>query len=222
MKNLARCLLLVILLTGCKKSNPATQPVADKNFTNVLILGNSITYAPSDASVDWTGNWGMAASAQKNDFVHLLTAKFQEKDKTAVVTAKNIAEFERSYNTYDFDANLKSYRDSKPDLIILRIGENVPQDFDPVAFEKRYADLVSYLKTGNPNVTIFAAGSFWAGKDNVDAIMKKYSPFVSLSVLGADLSNYAFGLYTNAGVEQHPCDKGMIAISNMIWQGVIQ
>ena len=40
----------------------------------ILFLGNSLTLHGPKPEIEWTGNWGMAASAQDKDFVHLLTA----------------------------------------------------------------------------------------------------------------------------------------------------
>jgi hypothetical protein len=97
----------------------------------------------------------------------------------------------------------------------------VQPNYDPVVFEQKYKVLIDYLKQNNPSVKIFAAGSFW-GNAAVDQIMAKYSPFITLAPLGQDMSNYAWGLFDNSGIQQHPCDKGMKAISDAIWQGVKQ
>ncbi len=40
----------------------------------ILFLGNSLTLHGPKPEIQWTGNWGMAASAQDKDYVHLLTA----------------------------------------------------------------------------------------------------------------------------------------------------
>lgn len=212
-------ILLFSVLTSCKKERKAS--VESLVFSNVVILGNSITYAPADASIGWNGSWGMAASSADKDYVHLLRAKFKQQNPKVTVQALNIAAFERDCNTYDFDVNLKIYRNSKPDLLILRIGENVPSTFDPVAFDQRYQALIAYMKTDNPNLVVLSVGSFWPTLGYVNAIMSKRAPYISLAPLGNDLSNYAFDTpNVSDGVKQHPGDKGMQAIADMIWAKV--
>ncbi|MBD1391499.1 SGNH/GDSL hydrolase family protein [Mucilaginibacter glaciei] len=214
-KIIGSLVLIVVLFASCNKGERviAAQPV----FTKILILGNSITFAPTDPNLGWNCACGMAASKPDSDYVHLLTRNFKAIDQKNTVAAKNIAAFERGFLTYDFDAELKVLRDERPDLIIIRIGENVQQDnFDATAFGKRYEDLIAYFKMGNEKVTILAVGSFW-GNDAVDAIMKKHSEFITLKPLGLDMSNYAWGLFPDHGVQSHPGDKGMRTIGNTIW-----
>ena len=223
-----RFLLLIFIISitiGCKKgNNPSKEAVMNHPFANVAILGNSITYAPANASIGWNANWGMAASAPEKDYVHLLTTKFKQQNTNAIVSAKNIAEFEVNYATYDFDAQLKTYRDSKPNLLLLRIGENVPSTFDSVVFAKRYQALIAYMKSGNPQLKVLAVGSFWSepNKDYINNIMGRYTPYISLAPLSANGSNFAFDMQgVSDGVKQHPGDKGMQAIADMIWAKVL-
>lgn len=221
MKNILAAALVILVIASCKKQEAITDTSTSTPFSNVVILGNSITYAPATLSLGWTNNCGMAASAPDKDYVHLLTGRFQQINKSCVVQAHNIAVFESNYDTYDFDADLKTYRDSKPDLLILRIGENVQPTFDSVAFAKKYQGLIAYMKTNNPNLKVLAVGSFWTNRDFINIIMSRYTPYISLSVLGEDLSNYAFDRTDWAlGVQQHPNDKGMQGISDMIWAKV--
>ncbi len=210
--------LMVLILISCEKQAAVTVSTTSIPFANVVILGNSITYSPPSTSLNWTSNWGMAATTADNDFVHLLTTRFRQINSKCIVQAKNIASFETNYDTYDFDAELKLYRDSKPDLLILRIGENVSASFDSVEFAKRYQALIVYIKTNNPNLRILAVGSFWPDHSYIDEIMNRYTPFISLAVLGADRSNYSYDRTDLvAAVQQHPGDKGMKAIADMIW-----
>lgn len=225
MKKVIAFLVLLSVVIACKKGNNAAKEVVMGHpFTNVVILGNSITYAPQNPGIGWNANWGMAASAPEKDYVHLLAAKFKQQNSSANVSAKNVAEFEINYATYDFDAELKTYRDSKPDLLILRIGENVQSSFDSVLFAKRYQALIAYLKTDNPQLKVLAVGSFWSepNKDYINNIMGRYTPYISLGSLSTDLSNYAFDRKgVSDGVKQHPGDKGMQAIADMIWAKVV-
>jgi lysophospholipase L1-like esterase len=218
MKHLIILLLVAIIAISCHKA-AVQAPLQPATFKNVLILGNSITYAPANPSIGWNNSWGMAASIADSDYVHLLTARFKGANKSAVVAAVNIAEFEGDFDNYDFDTNLKSHKDSKPDLIILRIGENVLTT-DSVEFEKRYVDLLTYFKANNPNVKILAAASVWPDRDLADKVMSRHSDYISLIGLESDLTNFAFGLFANAGIQSHPDDKGMRLISNMIWTAV--
>jgi hypothetical protein len=211
-------ILLAIVLTtiSCKKERAkAVTPPAP--FSNILILGNSITYSPPNLSIGWYGNWGMAASAIDSDYVHILTARFKQLNSNCKVSVENIAAFELGFTTFNLDSAFMTYKNTKPDLVIILIGEDVQAGFDTTLFDRKYAALVNYFKTANPNVKIFAAGSFWAGKDAVDSVMKKYSPFISLSHLSADPSTESYGLFTNPGIEPHPSDKGMREISNAMW-----
>lgn len=214
-------LLIALIVISCSKKSSET-PVPELTFSNVLILGNSITYTASNPDVGWLGNWGMAASKAEFDFVHLLTKNFKEKNPSCTVTSKYIGTFEMNYSTYDLDTELKMYRDQKPDLVILRIGENVKQPVvDSAALEKRYVELINYFKSNNPNVRFFAAGSFW-GNPVVDRIMARHSDFVSLGHLVKDPTNAAWGLFDNQGVASHPSDKGMKAIADLMWPGILK
>lgn len=222
MKQLLISVFLTALFISCKKHVDIEKTTVNKvSFTNILILGNSITYSAANPSIGWNANWGMAASSPEKDYVHLLAANFNQSNASAIVNAANISGFEMHCETYDFDTELKTYRDGKPDLLILRIGENVDSKFDSVVFAKRYQALIAYMKTGNPNLKILAAGSFWPNRDYINTILSKYTPYVSLSFLGNSISNYAFDMQNvTDAVKGHPGDKGMQGIAATIWAKV--
>ncbi|WDF55396.1 SGNH/GDSL hydrolase family protein [Mucilaginibacter sp. KACC 22063] len=222
MKNLWLIFLSALILLACSKQKSEIKPVVKSTaFSNVVILGNSITYSQQNLSIGWMGNWGMAASVPEKDYVHLLAAHFKAENANCSIQSTNISGFELGYNTYDLDANLKAYRYSKPDLLILRIGENVQSTFDSVAFAKRYQALINYMKVGNPDLKVLAAGSFWPDRGYVNTIMSRYTPYISLEFLGRDISNYAFDLQNvDASVQGHPGDKGMQKMADTIWATV--
>jgi hypothetical protein len=218
MRHLLLVALVWLALTGCSKQPAPPVPPAYR----VLVLGNSITYAPANPSVGWNGNWGMAASVADSDFVHVLTKRLKTVNPANEVLSKNIAEFEVKFDTYNLDANLKTLRDTKPALIVIRIGENVTRNTEAALFEQKYKQLLDYFKADNPSVRILAAGSVWPDREMPTEVMKKYSDFIPLVFMQSDLSNYAFGKFADPGVASHPSDKGMATIANTIFKAVQQ
>lgn len=198
---------------------PPPPPPEQLKFKNVVILGNSITFTPLNPAGEWKGNWGMAASAADSDYVHRLTAHFRKLVPDCKVTARNIAEFEVDYVHYNFDAQLKDMRDSIPDLLILRIGEDVdPVNYNPDVFKSRYEALVNYFLSKNSKLMVLGVGPLWNAY-MVEPIMR-YTSYVSLAHVDDDRTNSSFGLFTTPGIQVHPSDKGMRVISDSVWAGV--
>jgi lysophospholipase L1-like esterase len=226
---LSRRLLTTIALLGLvlAKQPAAAQSPAPGKPQKVLILGNSITRHGPKADIGWTGNWGMAASAEEKDFVHLIEKGFTERagtDARPKVLAVNIAEFERNYATYDVPTKLKEATAFGADLIILAIGENVPAlttEDSKAQFKSSVLKLLATLN-GDRNPRIIVRSPFWANpaKDEVlkQAAQETGGVFVDISALGKDESNYARSErpFKNEGVARHPGDKGMQAIAEAI------
>lgn len=206
---------LIIVFSSCKKNKPAPS-------YRVVVLGNSITYAPANPSIGWNSNWGMAASALDSDYVHILTRRLKSGNASNELMSKNIAAFESEFDTYNIAANLQTYRDFKPDLLILRIGENVTRKTDSVLFAQKYVELLNYFRSANPDIKILAVGSVWPEREMSDKVLKKNSYYVSLAAMHTELSFFAFGLFTDPGVQSHPSNKGMRYISDRIWDGAVQ
>lgn len=197
----------------------------------VLFLGNSITLHGPSESIDWLGNWGMAASAADKDYVHLLTSRIAQAAGAQPQTmVKNIADFERQHVTYDLRQGLQPELDFAADLVILAIGENVPAlttDEAKANYRTAFARLLAALKQhGQP--ALFVRGSFWADKAK-DEIMKQACDeaggvFVDIRSLDNEEANFARSEreFKNAGVAIHPGDRGMAAISTAIWKSIEQ
>jgi len=197
----------------------------DKNADlKVLFVGNSITrHAPSE-KLGWHNDCGMAASAPKNDYVHIFMDKILKKNKSASYCICQVAEWERNYKNIGDEISIyKNARDFNADVIIMRIIENCQYDvFDDIAFEKEYMRLIDYL---NPEkkARIILTTSFWEHKG--DEIIKKIGkkenyPVVFLGDLGEDDSMKAIGEYEHGGVACHPNDKGMKNIANRIFEAL--
>jgi alpha-galactosidase len=208
-------LLLLIFFLICVTVHASAQ-------TKVLFVGNSITKHGPKKDIDWSGNWGMAASAEANDYVHLVTKALTEKAGAAPeVMVKNIADFERAYSGYDIAAKLKEAIEFKADLIILAIGENVPglkTAEDKMKLQASVAALLRALK-GDRKPAILVRSCFWANAAKDEALQQACAAvdgiYVNIGSLSKDEANYARSErpYKHAGVANHPGDKGMAAIA---------
>ena len=198
--------------------------------SKVLFLGNSITLHAPAPGIGWTGNWGMAASAQDKDFVHILTSEIAKvAGSRPEIKVRNIATFERTYSTYDIEKELREELDFHADLVIVAIGENMTA---PTTEEERsklaaaFARLLAALQQhGQP--AIIVRSSFWPNPTK-DGIMQEASndagvTFIDIARIGRDKSNAASAerKFEHAGVAAHPGDKGMQAIADALF-GAIQ
>lgn len=212
---------IAVLFTACVVL-PAS---AQTSYRKVLFLGNSITKHGPKADIDWHGNWGMAATAEAKDYVHLVTQGLAT--KTGAVTevmVKNIADFERAHVGYDIAGKLKEAIDFQADLIIVAIGENVPAlktDEEKVAFQSNVTKLLTILKADR-KPTLLVRSCFWGNAAKDEALKQACAVaggvFVEISALSKNESNYARSErpYKHAGVANHPGDKGMAAIADAL------
>jgi lysophospholipase L1-like esterase len=213
--------LVLALLFICA----AVHASAQSGYRKVLFLGNSITKHGPKADIDWTGNWGMAASAEAKDYVHLVTKALADKSgSTPEVMVNNIADFERGFADYDIAGKLQKTIDFEADFIILAIGENVPglkTPEDQAKFKSAVTKLLTTLKAGR-NPTIVVRSCFWANAAKDEALRQACAAvgglYVDISSLSKDEKNYARSerSYKHAGVANHPGDQGMAAIAEAI------
>lgn len=133
---------------------------------NVLCLGNSITLHQPLASVNWASRQGMAASQPENDYCHILQRLMQSHNKATTITPLNIASWERNFSI-DKDSLLAKACTGK-DIIIIRLGENVPFEQTP-NFQSALNDLINYCKTYTPNIVL--TGQYWTDPDKEAAVI---------------------------------------------------
>jgi hypothetical protein len=198
----------------------------------VLFLGNSITLHGPAKQIGWLGNWGMAASAEEKDYVHLLLARLAQLAETSGAKPEamiaNVADFERNYATYDPASALKKQLEFDADLVIVAIGENVPalaSEDARAKFGKAVAGLLATLKKrGEPRIVVRSC--FWPDKAKDDilrqACREAGGVFVDNSGLSKDEANYARSerKFDHAGVAAHPGDRGMQAIADALWKAI--
>lgn len=226
---LSTAALLACVLLSAAGQTRAQDAGATATFRKVLFLGNSITRHGPAPAIGWTGNWGMAASAEEKDFVHLVTSSLSKAAGTAPqVMDKNIAEFERQYATYDADGKLKDAFAFRADLVIVAIGENVPALTSEEAKDRFAAAVTKLLRglTADKRATIVVRSCFWASGAKDQALKRACQEvggiYVDIGRLGKDPSNYARAerQFQHAGVANHPGDKGMQAIADAILEAI--
>jgi hypothetical protein len=203
----------------------------------ILFLGNSITLHGPKADIAWSANWGMAASQQSKDYVHLLTSAIDTRTGGKLVLEPtpvgshagtenviNIADiFERNYSTFT-TARIQKQLDWKPDIVVLQFGENMEmKSYNAEVFQAKLETLLSGLKqSSNPH--IFVAGFILGSNPKVDAIKRKACKadpgrrvFVDLGSVAKDPTNFASAeSYYKGAVVGHPGNKGMTLIANTL------
>ncbi len=202
----------------------------------VLFLGNSITlHGPY---ITWLpdAHWGMAASEESKDYVHLLTQRISTTAGGAIELAApdplpdrwyagdplpnyngnilNIADiFERTYATWD-NARIQNQLDAKPDLVVLQFGENM-EGGTMEQFSTALNTLLDGLKAASdPQIvlTSFIIGS----NPEVDEIKRQ--------ACAADPQHRIFidlvGRVDLSGAAGHPNDAGMQTIANTLYDAI--
>ena len=208
-------------------AEPEVKPSA---IRRILFLGNSITLHGPKADIGWTGNWGMAASSEDKDYVHLVTSALaQHTGSTPQIMVRNIADFERNYATYDVAGQMKDLFAFDPDLVVLAIGENVPALGSEDAKAQFKAGVMKILQM-RPGETPSAGGGaqLFLGRCRQGPVLRQACQeadgiFVDAGPLGREAANVARSerSFTHDGVAGHPGDKGMKALADAIVQSVL-
>lgn len=187
----------------------------------VLMAGNSITRHGPKPDIGWTVNWGMAASAKEKDYVHLLMRHLRTLDPNVEICIAQMAGWEQQY--WLGEAVLAQYWEAAAfaaDLIILRLGENVPRSrLEEHPFAPAYTAMLDFLDPQH-RAKVIITTCFWpaAGVDEAirEVARQRGCPLVELGSLGVQDEMKAIGLFEHAGVAAHPGDAGMAAIAAAI------
>jgi len=225
-------LCLMLPLPMCQTEVSGQQMFGSLKADRILFLGNSLTLHGPKAEIGWAGNWGMAASAQDKDYVHLLTAAIVARtggrlvlEPTPVDGTKsaesvlNIANIlEREYAIYE-SARIRKQLDWKANIVVLQCGENVPpKDFDAKAFHKSLQTLLNDLKESS-NPQIFVTGNILWGNPGLDEIKRKVCEEDPVHRTFVDISAYQSDIPLNGPVG-HPSDVGMKLIADTLFVAI--
>ena len=214
--------------------NQESSPVVKGSFTpyfkRLLVIGNSIMFHGPALELGWSNSNGMAASALDKDFVHLLMARLQTINPATTLrlqagTGLEIYFGKPTYVMEEFNEPVQTF---KPDLIVIRIGENVSDDEVPTrnleGQFRQFIDRLIQLSSGQP-VRIVTTTSVW-NKPQTDAVIRKVIAEKGLTLV--DLSSmvgqgqYFASQYADGGVAAHPNDAGMQRITELIWEKINQ
>ena len=222
---------------GCTKFRISMFPVTAEPevrlaaIRRILFLGNSITLHGPKPDIGWAGNWGMAASSEEKDYVHLVTSALaRHTGSKPQIMVRNIADFERGYATYDVEGQMNDLFAFDPDLVVLAIGENVPALASEDAKAQFKAGLMRILgcALAKRHPLVVVRSSFWADptKDELlrQACQEADAVFVNAGPLGREAANAARSerSFTHDGVAGHPGDQGMKALAEAIVQAVLE
>jgi len=199
----------------------------------ILIIGNSITRHEISEKIGWSHVSGMAASNIEKDYAHILYKEIEGimPENKICMRISNLASFERNFQTYDF-RTLDSLVAFKPDLVIFQLGENTSFDSTktPLDFEKKYIELINYIKN-NENPIVICTTPFFPSQEKNDIIARVVNQtnsfIVDLSQLVLkDKTNYAKNeldypgdqsTWKVGGIGIHPGDFGMRNIAMQIF-----
>ena len=215
-----------------KNTVPAKDQLKDQNcirFFNtagtgkrILFVGNSITLHGYRPEIGWYGRWGMAASAEEKDYVHLTMKNVTAIDPDAAFCICQVADWERNFRHGEEVLEQFAYaRAFEADIILLRMVENCPKkEYEYDLFLQQLDKLVRYLDSTGKAKVIVTTG-FW--KHPADEALRAWAkannaPLCELGHLGEQDEMKAIGLFEHSGVANHPGDAGMQAIADAIWK----
>lgn len=202
-----------------------------ENFDYVA-LGNSITC--NEVSDLWWGNWGMAASSEDKDYVHIVSQWLGGQSvKPVTTTVLDLKKWELAQQRDEIRLDYENYFNEYTDLITIQTGENITEFKETLGSD--YQNLVAMLKEKAPNAQILMLGeALWPSED-IEAAKRSACEqygvtFVEMgeflngyesvykSYVGALVSGLDGGTYTiaNEVVAAHPNDDGMACIAQQV------
>jgi hypothetical protein len=189
-------------------------PLTGPPPTRLVTIGNSITLHPPDASIGWSGNWGMAASAQASDYAHVTAASMKlPVTPIAVTNVEPIPNDIGLYLPIIAAAGINSTT-----VVVVEMGDDVP-DSELAEFTTNYGKILNAVSS---RLRLVCVSTFWE-RSWVDAIIKPACEsnggfYVYIGDIATNSNNpdYRVPVFSNETVNNHPHDWGMAQISARI------
>lgn len=193
--------------------------IGDKG-KRVLIFGNSITRHSPAPDLGWLLDCGMAASCAEKDYVHLLYNRFRTSGEVCFCIFQ-ASDFECTLSEREIMPELAEAEKFGADLIIGRLGENVPSGkFHSGEWTNAYGSLLE--KCAHSGTEIVLSSCFWKNEQTDEEIRRlgklKGWRVAELGDLGEMDSMKAKGKFSHSGVAVHPGDEGMRMIAERIFE----
>lgn len=211
-------LSVALVATTCPCPAAEQAPV----YRRVLFSGNSITRHGVAPQIGWTNCWGMAASAEAKDYVHLVVDGLAKRTGTRPEFTIHRLPLERNYSDIAAVSNAAVQAAAwKPDLVVIALGENahaVTNDVEEAVCRAAYLKTVQILQAGGAQVLLRTP--FWRMPRH-DRLLGRVADatgarYVDTGDLAARKEMRADGLFAHAGVAAHPGDAGMAEIARRI------
>lgn len=188
----------------------------------IMFIGNSITLHGKKPEIGWHFEHGMAASAPKKDYVHILMDKISNTTPDCAFCICQAAEWERNFAIGEKVLSaFESAREFNADALVFRIAENcAAKDFSKELFKTQATKLIEFLNPSGEAEVLFTT-SFWyhpADAAIEELAEEMHSPLVLLGDLGEKDEMKAVGLFEHGGVAMHPGDLGMKSIAERIFE----
>ena len=195
----------------------------------ILFIGNSITRHMPKADIGWEHDWGMAASAPEKDYVHQTVAILKERGLCVDFAFANFSRWEVNYWDDTVLEECDKFLQYQPDLIVIRIGENVwsravRHKLEEIPLYPRFDSMVKAFAKGGAKILL--TDLFWPHEPIDEPIHRVAAensyPLVQLGDLGELDENKAVGLFEHKGVAAHPGDLGMYRIAERIASKILE
>lgn len=187
----------------------------------ILFVGNSITYHAPKPEIGWHGSWGMAASCEGNDYVHQTVQMLESHYDTIGFGVAQLAQWELTFDIVrnDWTVPYQNITTLKPDIVVIRMGENIPSDKLALPTIETYIEnMIRFFAAGCRQVIV--TDCFWK-RERLDELLKQIClknqyTFCQLSDLYENSKTMALGQFEHEGVALHPSDYGMQLIAERI------